>query len=214
MLAIVALLLTSACNAVEERASGGEANRIHVEERERSELSRISRRGTEYPYIRYSEVTGRAESHGQIFYLYPTTRLKTQLVAVDYEPGGRVEGIVEEEIFGSVGFVAAERAGFKIDFLPISLPRGVAAGQGWLMRYAGRDFTCRSIGLRGAPVDSNPIEVECSAQTYTLRFSFDRVRGVTQYQDFCDHSICTFRLIDSAGLLSPAMLRHIGMPTL
>jgi hypothetical protein len=208
------LVLAAACNAADQQPSGGAENRALSERRELAELPNINRHGTEYPYMRYSESTGQTESHGQIFYLYPTTRLRNQLVALEYEPGARVEGLVVEEILGSAGLAVVEDGKIRIDFMPISVPRGVAAGQEWRMQYASREFTCRSRADSGATTGHDHLAVSCSGADYTLNFRFNRERGVTEYQDFCGHSICTFSLTDPFGLLSRATLEHMGLPAI
>jgi hypothetical protein len=211
-LGILPVILAASCSPAEERASGTVENRSDSGQYEFTDLPRLSRPGIEYPYIRYAESTGHAESRGQIFWLFPTTGRRNQLVAVEHEPGSRVEGLVVEEVLGSAGEVVTDGRSIKIDFMPISLPHDVAAGQEWDMRYANRDFTCMSSAVSGGGAGSDRLEVSCSEDRYQLHFSFERERGVTEYQDFCGHSICTFRLDDPIGLLSRATLEHMGLP--
>lgn len=77
------------------------------------------------------------------------------------------------------------------------------------MRYTKREFACTS-AAGGAEVPGQ-IAVSCTSGEYRLGFTFSRDRGVTEFQDFCDFDICTFRLEDREGLLSGAMTEFMGL---
>ena len=208
VLVTMAFMLMPACNVANVQDSGAGENRSLAD------LPRISRGGTDYPYTRYVEATRRPESHGQIFYFYPTTNTRNRLVALQYEPGTQVSGIDVEEILGSDGLVVNEGGQIRIEFLPISLPHRVAGGQEWRMEYIDREFACESRAAPGQGTVAGQIAVSCASAPYRLNFTFDRERGVTEFQDFCGDAICTFRLTDPLGLLSRATLEYMELPNI
>jgi hypothetical protein len=125
----------------------------------------------------------------------------------------KIEDLFGEELLGRTGKIINQSGYIKIDSLPVSIPIGVSAGQKWQMRYANRDFSCGSRAGVSMSV-SEQIHVSCTSDKYTLNFNFDRTRGVTEFQDFCDFAICNFRLIDPHGLLSSKMTKNMGLPDL
>src|SRR4051812_4526246 len=50
-------------------------------------LPHLTQSGTDYPYIRYSESTGKVASRGRAFFLYPIKERKTEILALEYSPG-------------------------------------------------------------------------------------------------------------------------------
>lgn len=175
-----------------------------------ADLPRLTQRGVEYPYIRYLESSGQTASRGQAVFLYPIRKSRTELLALEYAPGVNVEDLFGSELFGRSGQVLRDGQKIWIEFLPISIPAIPTAGQEWRMRYARREFTCTS--HRDAVGSQNQrIGVICISAPYTLKLTYDSYRGVIEFQDFCDYSICTFKLQDSHGLLSGEMLKYIRL---
>jgi len=203
MLAMLGCALAVACNRADAGGGGGGDGQFIAG------LPRLTRGHVAYPYTRYREATAQTASHGRVFFLYPIKERKNEILALEYAPGIKVEELFGEDLLGTGGAVVADKDRIAIDFLPIAIPLGVAAGQEWTVRYAKRDFVCRSYPGSGA---DGGIAVSCASGKYILSYAFDRTRGVTRFQDFCDFSICTFELMDSQGLLSKAMTQSMGLP--
>jgi hypothetical protein len=205
MLAMMIYMLTVACDASDRQPP-------RVEGRGIAHLPRIHQSGKDYPYIRYPEVTGQTASRGRAFFLYPMKSARNELLALEYAPGMKIEDLFAEDLIGTGGVVVEMERQIRVAFLPISLPIGVRAGQEWRMQYARRRFVCRSRAAPEASGVAEKIAVSCTSETYRLAFTFSRERGVTEFQDFCDFHICTFRLSDSEGLLSKTMTDFMGLP--
>lgn len=176
-------------------------------------LPRLVHSGRNISYIRYAD-TSPQSGIGWAFFLYPVMDRRNNLLALEYNPrsSAPMEQLFGEELLGISGPVVNENRFLRIEFLPISLPLGVAAGQQWQIRYARGDFACRSRAVTGEGSVPGQIAVSCTNVDYTLSFLFDRERGVTEFQDFCDMRVCTFELLDQLGLLSRATLEHMGLP--
>jgi hypothetical protein len=209
MLAMMMYILTSACNAVDQQPSA------KVEVRGLADLPRVLVRGVESPYARYSEMTGQKDSHGRVFFLHPMTSRKNEILAAEFEPGMDVAKLFGgEDVIGTGGLVVGDERQARIEFLPISIPFGIAASQEWRIQYAEQQFVCRSRAAPATNSISGQIAVSCTGAGDTLNFLFDRSRGVTEFQDFCADSVCTYRLTDPQGLLSRAMTDFMGLPRL
>lgn len=202
---MVLALATSACSESEKHASGTEASPV-------AKLPSIRMEGKDYPYIRYPEVTGKTESRGRAFFLYPMTDRKDRWSALEYTPGMKMESLFAEDMIGITGLVIRIDRQIRMEFLPISIPIGVTGGQEWRMQHAKREFACKSEALVRKGDTRDQIEVSCTSGMYTLNFKFSRELGVVEYQDFCNHSICTYELADSHGLLSRKMTHFMGLP--
>lgn len=202
---LVAALLISACGDSGEQVSNSEVRRAAA-------LPTVRKEGKDYPYIQYPEVTGKKESRGQAFFGYPMTGQENRLLALEYTPGMEMDKLFAEDMIGASGLVVRAGQHIKVDFLPISIPVGVAPGQEWRIRYAKREFTCRSAASSASKAPSGQIGVSCTSGNYTLKFEFHRDLGVTEFQDFCRFSICTYKLADSHGLLSRTMTDFMRLP--
>lgn len=173
-------------------------------------LPYITHHGVSYPYLRYAETTNQASSRGKAVFLHPIKASKSEILVLEYAPGMKVADLFAEELLGTGGRALYSDGQLGFSFLPISLPVGVVQGQKWRMKYATQDFVCSANGKQNYP--SNPLVVSCNSNKYRLYFKYDKQIGVTEYQDFCDLSICTYKLMDSQGLLSGPMVRLMGLP--
>jgi hypothetical protein len=202
-------LLLSACG----EGAGGAAETPTPAQGGVGSLPHLVRNGRSLPYFRYGDASPES-GLGRAFFLYPVLERRNELVAFDYNPRSTapLEQLFGEELLGASGPVVVENNFLRIQFLPISLPLGLAGGEQWRIRYARRQFACLSRAVTGEGSVSGRFAISCTSPDYTLSFVFDRERGVTEYQDFCDASVCTFRLIDQQGLLSRASLEHMGLP--
>jgi hypothetical protein len=198
-------ILTLGCNPGDRQESNV------IEARSRASLPHISDGHTDYPYTRYSESTGQTASRGRAFFLYPIKARKSQILALEYAPGMEVGDLFGEDLIGTSGEVVNENGQIVIPFLPISIPIGLVVGQSWRMTYTNHVFICKS-QVSSDLTKSEKIKVSCTDDKDTLTFVYDRQLGVTEFQDFCDFSICTYKLMDSSGLLSPAMTLSMNLP--
>jgi len=207
---LVLLAMVAACGVASDSAVGNDVNQQTSAHGELADLPHLRGPAVRSPYIRYSETTHRADSPGLVFFLYPLVRRRNELLAVEHEPGTPVSGNFSQDIAGGMsGLVLNGEREIRVDFLPISLPFDAAPNEQWHLRHASRDFTCTS--RVGAETSNAEMLVTCASQNYTLTFSFDRERGITQFQDFCGRSICTYRLEDPQGLLSREMVAYMGL---
>lgn len=174
-------------------------------------LPRIKHENVSYPYTRYSESTNQTASRGRAFFLYPIKTAKTEILALEYAPGMRVLDLFGEELLGTGGKAYHANGQIGFAFLPISLPVGVVSGQKWSMRYARRQFLCEAQATRNILPVKN-LSVTCISGKYSLSFEYSEQVGITEFEDFCDFSICTYKLMDSQGLLSASMIKFMGLP--
>lgn len=204
-------MLVLACGATGSQDLSGVDNRSSSG-RSQTGLPSIRLQSIDQPYIRYSERSSEQGSRGRIFYFHPVRRQRNLVVSLEHEPEAPIVGIVDNEIFGEAGPVSDSDGQIHLEFLPISLPRGVSAGQEWRMHYIDREFSCKSQAAPSA--GSTRMAVSCVDAPYTFSFVYDREKGVTEFQDFCGSAVCTYELIDPVGLFSTAMLEHVGVPAI
>lgn len=129
-------LLTSACDS--------EGQVLSPEDRRATALPTVRKDGKDYPYIQYPEVTEKTESRGQAFFTHPMADERNRLLALEYTPGMKMENLFAEDMIGASGLVVQNGHQIRVEFLPISVPIGIAAGQEWRIRYAKREFDCKS----------------------------------------------------------------------
>jgi len=207
ILALVSCFLILGCDAPRRQASGS------LEGAGIGSLPHVTHGSIDYPYIRYSESTGRTESRGQAFFLYPIKIRKAEILSLEYTPGMDIEGLFGEELIGVSGDIINDKGQIKIKFLPISLPIGLTQGQVWHMEYIKQEFICKSSGAT-SPANKEELRISCSNAQHSLRLIFNRKLGIKEFQDFCGNSICTYQLMDSVGLLSRATTEYAGLPAI
>jgi hypothetical protein len=207
MLAVILSILVLGCSPAKHQKSDA------IDTAGLGTLPRITHGGIGYPYTRYSESSGQIASRGRAFFLYPIKTSKTEILALEYAPGMRISDLFGEELIGTGGKAYYEDGRIGFSFLPISLPVGVVSGHNWPMKYAKLEFRCQS---RENPDVSRGkgLSISCASEKYTLSFLYDEQLGITEFQDFCDSSVCTYKLMDSQGLLSRAMTLSMGLPNI
>lgn len=175
-----------------------------------SNLPTISHGNLRFPYIRYAKTDGRGSSRGRAIFIYPIKAHRNEILDLEYSPGTDVRGLFGEELFGESGAVTAQEGLLVVSTMPVSLPLQIDRASQWNMRYAKRIFVCVT-SLQEAALPRRLFRIQCSSKDYDLSFLYSESLGVVQFQDFCDSSICTYRLLDEQGLLSAGMLKLMGL---
>ena len=167
--------------------------------------------GRRVPYLRYGNTTPDA-GLGTAIFLHPIMGQRNGFRALEYDTRSDrpVEELFGEELFGVSGTIVLRDNVIRVESLPIALPDGVGNGQEWTIEYGGRRYLCRSSIV--APTDQSTLTVTCSGRQHNLTFSFNRERGVVEYQDFCGDAVCSYRLLDPKGLLAPEVQDYMNLP--
>ncbi len=147
-------------------------------------------------------------------FLHPMMELRSGFLALDHDTRSSrpIEELFGEELFGASGAIVLRDNIVRVESLPIALPVGVGNRQEWTLDYGRRQYRCRSSSAASEQGSPGALSVRCTGLQHSLAFSFSRDRGVTEFQDFCGDLVCTYRLLDPKGLLSPDVQAHMNLP--
>lgn len=166
--------------------------------------------GVKYPYFKYENYLffsyDSEHQDGLAMFVHPIFEDRVKGLTLKYLPTQSIRSLFGEELFGGEFFVGSKNGILAIEGLPISLPADMKPGSNWKMNYAEQVFDCLF-----EPGHGNELMVDCVSSEGSLEFSFNKTRGVTKFQDFCDGRVCTFFLKTDVGLLSPYHRGVIGL---
>jgi hypothetical protein len=206
-IAVLMIMLSTSCD--------GQVGQVAAKKSaDLSDLPTIGRQGRSFPYIEYVEITGKQPSLGKVFFLFPMRSGKRELLSLEYDPKINVEDLFGEDLIGENNDVTLNVDRINISYLPISLPLAVSHNHRWPLKYIDIQFSCSSGDAKGRDSVEDDLAVSCSTGRYTLQFRYNETRGITEFQDFCGSSICTYKLESPIGLLSKTMAEFMDLPVI
>jgi hypothetical protein len=203
MFPIIISLLVLGCSPAKQESSGEPLSPP-------ASLPHITHDGIDYPYIRYAESTGLRASRGRAIFLHPIKARKTEILTLEYAPGMKVEDLFGQELFGRSGEVVHAAGIIKITSLPISIPVKPTLVRQWRMTHGKYKYLCRFVRETISGKDKIT-STSCANDQHSITFVFNDRLGVIEFQDFCDDFVCSYKLIESQGILSRAMLRSMNL---
>lgn len=203
---LIALALAGVCGCGDRRRKGAQAG----PEETAYVPYLVDDKGVEFPYFRYENYIffpyDSGHQDGLAMFLHPIFEDRVKGLVLNYLPTQDIKSLFGEELFGGEFFVGSKGGVLAIEGLPISLPSDMKPCANWAMNHAEQIFDCRFEAMRG-----EELLVDCVSSKGSLEFGFDRERGVTKFQDYCDGRVCTYYLKTDVGLLSPYHRSVIGL---
>jgi hypothetical protein len=152
--------------------------------------------GTIFDCIIYRNTKNNPEPKYNLF-IFEANRSSTRMLLLDSNTKRlEKEDFLSPEFLGASGNIRVSEGQVGLPFLIAEVPVDEGRKQ-WNKSYARRDFKCQK-QITATSVNI----VTCTSDDMNLSYSYSQKKGVLSYDDFCDNSVCSYKLIGEKGLFS------------